>query len=136
MNQFYHTNDSLSWPRLPRWILAVGGLWMLAQTGCPSDSKGPSPQTQCEALADDICDKLVSCYGELTGDKPSEKDRQACLTPLKADCKNAVGVDANYPKCVDSIHDATCDDVFSVNDDGDLEANDLPSVCEDVILTH
>lgn len=124
--------------RAPRWLLGLGSLLLLAQAGCPSDSKGPSPKQQCEALKDDICDKLVSCAGKLTGEKLTEADHQDCLDSIMdsdSDCDKAVRVSDDYPTCVDAIQDATCDDVYSVNDDDELVVNDLPSVCEEVILT-
>ena len=138
MSNLSHANDSrLSLRRAPRWLLGLGGFLLVAQTGCPSDSKGPSPQQQCEALAEDICDKAVSCYSELSGEKATAQDRKDCVKELLEDddCSKAVRVSDDYPKCIDAVQHADCEDVWRVDDTGEPVLNELPSVCEDVILT-
>jgi hypothetical protein len=134
-----HTNDSHINPtrRGPRWLLGLGGVLMLTQTGCPSDSKGASPQQQCEALSDEISDKLVSCAEKLSGEKLSTSERRDLVDSVEEgiDCSKAVRVSDDYPTCIDAVQDASCDDVYSVDDDDQLVPNDPPSVCEEVILT-
>lgn len=121
----------------PRWLLGLGSLLLLAQTGCPSDSNGPSAQQQCEALAEDTCDKLVSCASKLSGEKLTAADHKDCVDSVKEEsgCSSAVSVSSNYSKCVDAIQGASCDDVYSVDTDGSLVVNDLPSVCNGVVLS-
>jgi hypothetical protein len=110
----------------------------LAVVGCSSDDKkGPSAQDQCEMLADAMCDRLVTCANELTGEKLGATDRNDCVESVTSasDCSKAVSVSSDYDECSDRIRSASCDDVWSVDDDGTLEVNGLPPVCEGVILT-
>jgi len=139
LNQAHESRLSVSSPvRAPRWLLALSSCLLIAQGSCGGDdNKGPSPQQQCEALAEDTCDKLLTCASELSGERLTEADRRDCLDSIKAeaDCNQAVSVTDNYTECVDTIQDAECEDVFSVNADGELEANELPPVCSGVIRT-
>jgi hypothetical protein len=110
----------------------------LALVGCSSDgNKGPSVQDQCEMLAAAMCDRLVDCASELTGEKLGTSDRNGCIDGITTDldCNNALAVSSHYDECNTRIGAASCDDVWSVDDDGTLEVNDLPPVCEGVILT-
>jgi hypothetical protein len=134
--------------RAPRWLLGLGGLFLIAQVSCSSsDGKNASPEQQCEALSEDICDKIVNCYAELTGEKADSAFREDCVDSLINDqdtpCSDAVKVGDTYGQCVDNIHAASCEDVLVVDDNGDLLVdedgvpgiNELPSSCENVILT-
>jgi hypothetical protein len=115
-------------------VLAV----CLCGFGCSSgDKKGPSAQDQCEMLADAMCDRLVNCASELTGEKLGASDRSDCVDSITTDtdCSKAVAVSSDYDECSARIRAASCDDVWSVDDDGTLEVNGLPPVCEGVILT-
>lgn len=107
------------------------------QVGCTSDKKGPSAQDSCEMLADAMCERLVNCASELTGEKLSASDRADCVEGITAesDCDKAVEISKDYDECSDRIRSASCDDVWSVDDDGNLEVNGLPPVCEGVIIT-
>jgi hypothetical protein len=121
--------------RAPRWLLGLGSLVLIAQTGCGSSSDGPSPQAQCEALAEDTCDKLVGCASKLSGEKLTAADHKECVDSVKeaSECSSATAIGAKYGECVDAIKSASCEDVYSVNDQGELDVNDLPSVCNGVI---
>ena len=121
-----------------RWLFGFIGLLLATQvSGCGSDQSGPSAQDQCEMLANETCDRLVSCASKLTGEKLGTADHKDCVDSItaEADCSKAVSVTKGYAECTDTIRSATCDDVYSVADDGTLEVNDLPPVCEGVILT-
>lgn len=132
---------------IQRSLLALGSVLLIAQVSCSSsDGKASAPQ-QCEALSEDICDKIVDCYKELTGAKVDASWRNDCVDSLVNDqdtpCSSAVRVSDSYGTCVDTIHAASCEDVLVVDDNGDPlvdedgvpAINDLPSSCEDVILT-
>lgn len=130
MSKLTHHNSSRNWP------LGAACSLLLALSGCPSsDSKGPTAREQCEALAEDTCDKLVSCASKLTDEKLTDADHQDCVDSVtdETECKNAVSISDDYPDCVDAIRGATCDDVYSVDEDDNLVVNDLPPVCNGVI---
>jgi hypothetical protein len=120
---------------VPRWLLGLGSLFVIAQSGCGSSGDGPSPQAQCQALAEDTCDKLVSCASELSGEKLTAADHKDCVDSVEkeSECSSATAIGSSYGACVDAIKSATCDDVYSVDTDGSLVVNDLPSVCRGVV---
>jgi hypothetical protein len=64
-------------------------------------------------------------------------DHKDCVDSIttEAECSKAVSISKGYAECTDTIRSATCDDVYSVADDGTLQVNDLPPVCDGVILT-
>jgi hypothetical protein len=107
------------------------------QMGCSSDDKGPSPQDSCEMLTDIMCERLTTCAGELTGEKLSASERDDLCDQVlsEIDCSKVVAISEDYDECSDSIAAASCEDVYSVDDDGTLEVNELPPVCEGAILT-
>jgi hypothetical protein len=110
----------------------------LLHMGCSSDDKkGPSAQDSCEMLTDAMCERLTTCASELTGQKLSAEDKnELCDQVLfEIDCGKAVSISKDYDECSDSIGAASCDDVYSVDDDGNLEVNDLPPVCKGVIIS-
>src|SRR6185312_8426493 len=66
---------------------------LITLTGCPSDSdNGPTARQQCEALAEDTCDKLVSCASELTDEDLTEADHKNCVESVtsETECSKAV----------------------------------------------
>jgi hypothetical protein len=134
-----HPTGSL-WPRpfrasIPGWPLALGCALLLL-TGCPSDSNnGPTARQQCEALAEDTCDKLVSCASKLTEEHFTDADHKDCVDSVteETECRNAVSISDDYPDCVEAIRNASCDDVYSVDDDGNLVVNNLPPMCSGVV---
>lgn len=104
--------------------------------GCPSDSdNGPTARQQCEALAEDTCDKLVSCASKLTDTDFTEADHKDCVDTVteETECKNAVSIGDDYPDCIDAIRNASCDEVYSIDDEGNLVVNDLPPMCSGVV---
>lgn len=120
-------------------MLLVSSLLVIVslQVGCSSDDKkGPSAQDSCEMLTDAMCERLTTCAGELTGEKLSTNDKnELCDQVLfQIDCSKAVSVSDDYDECSDSISAASCDDVYSEDDEGNLQVNDLPPVCKGVII--
>ena len=123
-------------------MLRVSSLIVVAscsfQVGCSSDAKkGPSAQDSCEMLTDAMCERLTTCAGELTGHKLSASDKtDLCDNVLsEIDCSKAVSISHDYDECSNSISSAACEDVYIVDDAGNLEVNDLPPVCEGVIIS-
>lgn len=88
-------------------------------------------------LTDAMCERLTTCAGELTGHKLSASDKdELCDQVLsEIDCSKAVSISDDYDECSDGISAASCDDVYTVDDDGNLEVNDLPPVCQGVIIS-
>jgi hypothetical protein len=51
----------------------------------------------------------------------------------ETECSKAVEISDDYPDCIDAIRNATCDDVYGVDDDGYLVVNELPPMCRGVV---
>jgi len=118
-------------------VFGLLALAICAAVGCSDDDDDSSAQDRCVALAEATCERLVSCAGELTGEDLGDADQADCVDSVRAEseCSRAVATGPGYNECISIIRDASCEDVWSVDADGDLELNELPEVCEGVIQT-
>lgn len=86
---------------------------------------GDSPEAKCEALLDNICDRVVDC--ELID------SHDECIDSLAEsnDCSEVETVGDSYGECRKDIDDASCEELFP-SAGGQVQLR-LPSSCSDAI---
>jgi hypothetical protein len=86
---------------------------------------GDSPEDKCEALLDNICDRVVDC--ELAD------SHDECIDALadSNDCSEAEEVGDSYGECRKDIDDASCAELFPSS--GGQVRLTLPSSCSGAI---
>lgn len=121
-------------------ICPIALLMLATATGCLGGSgdsdgsgSGSGPTHQCEVLIDVICDRLVDCSLEISGEAAPTDGRAQCTTALRNDlaCGKAVSIGQSYPECISLLQSNPCRTLFPGSANPEL---DLPADCHRVVL--
>lgn len=120
---------------MTRWILC--GLFTLMAACGDDGASGPSAQDKCDMLLDVVCDRLITCAEQLSGQTAPSGIRQACIDKQRTayDCSRAKAVTASYDRCISEVSSFTCGIFLTTDTSGNVQVN-VPASCNAVITVN